>query len=219
MKSVLLQTFPVVLLLLLGLGLGLGLGLWLASTKLEDSPELLNQLWDIDSWQEAETTDDIGGTKATELQEPGKNDMLSDEVKMSFAEAGEKEVIGHGTLVTEELFQKEAIFYSRQLKNSRDCNVMMAQKLSGPKGTCKEKHTFIHERYDKIKAICATPSIPCKEKGNNCHQSREPLQLTVCQLIHNKVSSQQCKYQSIPMTMNIIIACDGMEPRTFKEHA
>ncbi|XP_036592516.1 inactive ribonuclease-like protein 10 [Trichosurus vulpecula] len=219
MKLVPLKTFPVMLLLLLGLGLGLGLGLWPTSTKPEENQELLNLLWDSDSWEEAETTDDTGDIKATEPQESGKNDMLLGEVKMSLAEASEKEATGHETPVTEELFQKEAIFYSRQLKNSRDCNVMMAQKLSGPKGTCKEKHTFIHEHYDKVRAICATPNIPCKEKGNNCHQSREPLQLTVCQLIHDMVSSHKCKYQSIPMTMNIIFACDGMNPRNFKEHA
>ncbi|XP_027698810.1 inactive ribonuclease-like protein 10 [Vombatus ursinus] len=222
MKSVLLQTFPVMLLLLLlllGLGLGLGLGLWLASTKLEDGQELLNQLWDSDSWEEAETTEDIGGFKATQLQESGKNDMLLDEVKMSLAEASEKDVTGHATPVTEELFQQEALFYSRQLKNDGGCDVMMAQKLSGPKGTCKEKHIFIHESSDKVRAICATPNIPCKEKGNNCHQSREPLQLTICQLMYNMGSSHKCKYQSVPVTMNIIITCDEMNPRTFKEHA
>ncbi|XP_068953575.1 inactive ribonuclease-like protein 10 [Petaurus breviceps papuanus] len=218
MKSVLLQTF-LMMLLLLGPGLGLDLGLWLASTKLEDNHELLNQLGNSDSWEEAETTEDTGGIRATELQESGKNDLLLlDEVKMSTEEASKKEVTAHETPVIEELFQKEAIFYSRQLKNNRDCNVMMAQKL-GPKGTCKEKYTFIHEHNDKVRAICATPNIPCKEKGSNCHQSREPLQLTVCQLIHNMVSNQKCKYQSTPMTMNIIIACDGMNPWNFKELA
>ncbi|XP_068943081.1 inactive ribonuclease-like protein 10 [Petaurus breviceps papuanus] len=176
MKSVLLQTFPVMLLLLLGLGLGLGLRLWLAFTKLEDIQELLNQLWKSDSWEEAETTEDTEGIKATELQGSGKNDLLLlDEVKMSMEEASEKEVTAQETPVIEELFQKEAIFYSRQLKNNRDCNVMIAQKL-GPKGTCKEKYTFIHEHYDKVRAICATPNIPCKEKGSNYHQSREPSQ-------------------------------------------
>ncbi|XP_074091067.1 inactive ribonuclease-like protein 10 [Macrotis lagotis] len=218
MKSVLLQIFPVMLLLLLGLGLGLGLVLWLASTKLEDNRELLNQLWDGDSWKETESTEIIGGTNATELQEAGKNDLLLDEVKISLAEASEMEIIGQKVTVIEELLQKKAIFFSKQLKDNRDCYIMMAQKLSGSKGVCKEKHTFIHEHYGKVRAICATPSIPCKEKGNNCHQSREPLQLTICQLIHNMVSSHKCEYQSTPITMNIIIACDGMNPQTFKEH-
>ncbi|XP_074140861.1 inactive ribonuclease-like protein 10 [Sminthopsis crassicaudata] len=219
MKSVLLQTFPVLLLLLLGLRLGLGLGLWLTSTKLGDNQELQNSLWDSDSWEEAEVTDDLGGTQTTELQETGKNDMFLNKVKTSLAETREKEVVGHETLVTEELFQKEVIVYSRQLKDNRDCNIMMAQKLPGPKGTCKEKHTFIHEHYKTIRAICDTPSIPCKKKENNCHQSRELLQLTVCQLIHDMVSPHKCNYQSIPMTMNIVISCDGLNPRTFKEHA
>ncbi|KAM9061238.1 inactive ribonuclease-like protein 10 [Sarcophilus harrisii] len=221
MKSVLLQTFPVLLLLLLllGLRLGLGLGLWLTSTKLGDNQELHNSFWDSDSWEEAEVTDDLGGTQITELQDTGKNDMFLNKMKTSLAEIHEKEVVDYETLVTEELFQKEIIVYSRQLKNSRYFNDMMAQKLPGSKSTCKEKHTFIHEHYKTVRAIYDTPSIPCKKRENNCHQSRELLQLTVCQLIHDMVFPHKCNNESIPVTMNIVISCNGLNPQTFKEHA
>ncbi|XP_068919906.1 inactive ribonuclease-like protein 10 [Petaurus breviceps papuanus] len=194
-----LKIFPMLLFLL-----GLAGGHQSAPAILEDSQELLNQLWASDSWEEA--AEDWDGTKAMEAQEAAENDMLLlDSIESPLAEAflREDEVLG------EELVHDEDVSYLRQVQFNRDCNIMMAQK-----SVCKVKHTFIHENLDTVKAIWATPSIPCK-KENKCHQNSEPLKLTVCQLTKDIVFPKKCYYQSTPLIVTITIACDGMDPESF----
>ncbi|XP_043830640.1 inactive ribonuclease-like protein 10 [Dromiciops gliroides] len=202
MKTVL-PFFPVVLLFL-----GLGWGHRLAPAVLDDSQELLNQLWASDSWEEA--AEDMDLTKTPEAQEAGDNDMLLlDSMESSLAEAflREDEVKGEEESEAEEPFHQEGVLHLRQVQF-----VMKAQKTCQPKSICRVQHTFIHENLDEVKAMCVSPRIPCKE--NKCHQSSELWKFAVCQLIGDIVFPNKCYYQSTPVTVTVTIDCNGMEPQS-----
>ncbi|XP_072483243.1 ribonuclease pancreatic-like [Notamacropus eugenii] len=197
MKTVL-QIFSMLLLFM-----GLELEHQLTPAVPEDSQEL----WNGNPWEEA----------AMETQEEDENDMLlldSMEPPLTEVILKEDEVMDEEEAVAEELIQEEDVTYLKQAQFNMDCNVMMAQKAQNPRSMCKVKHTFIHENLDKVKAICPSPSIPCK-KDNKCHQSSDPLKLTICQLTGDTVFPNKCHYQSTPLTVTITIACDGIDPESF----
>ncbi|XP_036596557.1 inactive ribonuclease-like protein 10 [Trichosurus vulpecula] len=211
MKPVL-QIFPTLLLLL-----GLGLGHQMAPAILKASQELADQLSDSDSWEEA--AEDMDVTKAMEPQEAGENGMLLwDSLELSLAEAflREKEMMGKEEAVAKELVHAKDMSYLRQVQFNKHCNGMMAQKARQPNSVCKAKHSFIHENLHKVKAICTTPSIPCKERGHECHQSSEPLKSTICQLTGDIVFPSKDHYQSSALTVMITIACDLKDPESLR---
>nr|XP_004673063.1 ribonuclease 4-like [Jaculus jaculus]XP_045012664.1 ribonuclease 4-like [Jaculus jaculus]XP_045012665.1 ribonuclease 4-like [Jaculus jaculus]XP_045012666.1 ribonuclease 4-like [Jaculus jaculus]XP_045012667.1 ribonuclease 4-like [Jaculus jaculus]XP_045012668.1 ribonuclease 4-like [Jaculus jaculus] len=71
--------------------------------------------------------------------------------------------------------------------------------------TCKNVNTFIHESIQKIKNICNTPKVRCKNGRMNCHRGQA--RVTDC----NKTggSPPNCRYRARGSTRRIVIACSG----------
>nr|XP_020837834.1 probable inactive ribonuclease-like protein 12 [Phascolarctos cinereus] len=118
-------------------------------------------------------------------------------------------------LANERTFKDEYIDYPKSNRLFRYCNSMMLLKrIRGPNDTCKRKHTFIHEKLDKLVSICTnfTTITTCKYPSRmDCHQSQMKLQLTDCRLIEG-TKFPGCKYHSQPKFNSILFNCDELGP-------
>ncbi|KAM7158915.1 ribonuclease 7-like [Molossus nigricans] len=71
---------------------------------------------------------------------------------------------------------------------------------------CKGLNTFLHESFSSVAATCQTSVTACKNGHKNCHQSKEPVSLTQCDLISGKYPA--CRYKETKLHASYIIACD-----------
>ncbi|XP_072481381.1 probable inactive ribonuclease-like protein 12 [Notamacropus eugenii] len=115
----------------------------------------------------------------------------------------------------EKTFEQEHIDYPKSTRLFRYCNSMMLLKrIRGPNDTCKQKHTFIHERLDNLATMCTniTTTATCKYPSKmDCHKSQRKLQLTDCRLIEG-TKFPGCKYHSQPKYNSILFYCDDLGP-------
>uniref|UniRef100_G3U2B0 Ribonuclease A family member 12 (inactive) n=3 Tax=Loxodonta africana TaxID=9785 RepID=G3U2B0_LOXAF len=100
----------------------------------------------------------------------------------------------------------------------RYCNYMILQRvIKEPDNTCKKEHVFIHERPQKINAICT--SVKKKACSNHsklfCFQSKIKFKMTACELIEGS-RYPACRYHISPKEGFILVTCDEMGAVNFQ---
>ncbi|XP_073752088.1 ribonuclease 7 [Callorhinus ursinus] len=88
------------------------------------------------------------------------------------------------------------------------CNTAMG-KVNKYTKHCKPFNTFLHQSFSSVAATCQTRSIACKKGQRNCHQSKEPVSLSTCELTSRKYPG--CKYKEKRQVASYIAACDPPE--------
>ncbi|XP_051832920.1 probable inactive ribonuclease-like protein 12 [Antechinus flavipes] len=115
----------------------------------------------------------------------------------------------------EKTFEEEHIDYPKSQHLFRYCNAMiLSRKIRNPKNTCKQKHTFIHEKIESLVNICKnfTTLTTCKYPSRmDCHLSQVKFQLTHCKLIEG-TKFPGCKYNSQTKFKSILFNCDELGP-------
>lgn len=71
---------------------------------------------------------------------------------------------------------------------------------------CKGHNTFLHESFSSVAATCQTPTIACRNRQKNCHQSKGTVSLTTCELTSGKYPG--CRYKEKKLSASYIVACD-----------
>ncbi|XP_008582331.1 PREDICTED: ribonuclease 7-like [Galeopterus variegatus] len=80
---------------------------------------------------------------------------------------------------------------------------------------CKNLNTFLHDSFSNVANTCQTPTIACKNKRKNCHQSHGPVSMTLCQLTSGKYPN--CKYKEKHQNSAYIVACEPRKKGDSKE--
>ncbi|XP_045863321.1 LOW QUALITY PROTEIN: ribonuclease 7-like [Meles meles] len=73
---------------------------------------------------------------------------------------------------------------------------------------CKPFNTFLHQTFSSVTATCHTPTAACKKGRRNCHQSKNRVSLSTCELTSRKYPV--CKHQErrgAPRLLLNIVAC------------
>lgn len=76
---------------------------------------------------------------------------------------------------------------------------------------CKGLNTFLHASFSSVAAACQASVTACKNGHKNCHQSKEPVSLTQCDLTSGKYPA--CRYKEKQLDMLFIVACDPPQPK------
>ncbi|XP_003803091.1 ribonuclease 7 [Otolemur garnettii] len=92
----------------------------------------------------------------------------------------------------------------------RACNSAMGNINKHTKH-CKDRNTFLHESFSRVATTCQTPKIACKNGHKNCHQSRGPVSLTLCERTSGKYPN--CRYKEKHLNKSYIVACDSPQKR------
>ncbi|KFO32888.1 Ribonuclease K6 [Fukomys damarensis] len=89
------------------------------------------------------------------------------------------------------------------LKKKLPCNMLMS-KINNYKSECKASNTFLHVSFQSVVDVCTLPAIPCKKiKGNICHQSKNPVNVTKCVIR----SRTPCTYSDFSKLSKFTVAC------------
>ncbi|XP_007949318.1 probable inactive ribonuclease-like protein 12 [Orycteropus afer afer] len=121
---------------------------------------------------------------------------------------------GSGTPTLEQLH----VDYPQSYVSVRYCNYMILQRvIKEPDNTCKKKHIFIHERPQKINAVCTSlKKMACHNHSTLfCFQSRIKFKMTVCELIEG-TRYPACKYHISPKKGFILVTCDDIVAVSFQ---
>ncbi|KAM9202912.1 putative inactive ribonuclease-like protein 12 [Dugong dugon] len=100
----------------------------------------------------------------------------------------------------------------------RYCNYMILQRvIKEPDNTCKKEHVFIHERSQKINAVCTSlKKMACHNHSTlSCFQSRIKFKMTACELIEG-TRYPACRYHTSPKEGFILVTCDDIGAVNFQ---
>ncbi|XP_022367679.1 ribonuclease 7-like [Enhydra lutris kenyoni] len=75
---------------------------------------------------------------------------------------------------------------------SQGCNTVMG-KVNKYTKHCKPFNTFLHQTFSSVAATYHTPMVACKKGRRNCHQSKNRVSLSTCELTSRKYPG--CKYR------------------------
>lgn len=88
----------------------------------------------------------------------------------------------------------------------KGCNAAMGN-INKHTAHCKKLNTFLHESFSGVAATCQASTITCKNGHKNCHRSKGPVSLTICELTSGK--HPNCRYKEKKMNASYIVACDS----------
>ncbi|XP_006835550.1 PREDICTED: probable inactive ribonuclease-like protein 12 [Chrysochloris asiatica] len=127
----------------------------------------------------------------------------------------ENEMSGRPEMLTLELLQVD---YPPTDVPVRYCNHMILQRvIKGPENTCKKEHIFIHERPQKINAVCTSDKkMACHNHSTlSCFQSMIKFKMTACELIEG-TRYPACRYHVSPKEGFILVTCDDIGAVNFQ---
>ncbi|XP_037690376.1 non-secretory ribonuclease-like [Choloepus didactylus] len=79
--------------------------------------------------------------------------------------------------------------------------------------SCKRENSFLHIPYENVTIVCSYESITCMNGSQNCHQSRERVSLTDCNLTRWNPDYKRCRYRQSSAQKFYVVACMERDPR------
>ncbi|XP_040082988.1 ribonuclease K6-like [Oryx dammah] len=72
---------------------------------------------------------------------------------------------------------------------------------------CKPTNSFLNSSFQDVTAVCNLPNITCRNGSNNCHQSSNRVNVTLCDLISGRYPT--CRYHDkAQYNKFFIVACN-----------
>ncbi|XP_036592514.1 inactive ribonuclease-like protein 9 [Trichosurus vulpecula] len=94
------------------------------------------------------------------------------------------------------------------------CNILIrSRNVMISSSPCKKEHYFIHSSWDDLQHVCENDKFPCKNSKNNCYQSTEYMDMTVCQLLDGD-EFPYCEYTSVKKKKKVVLSCKMLKDST-----